>query len=306
MDLELPDPLTVDLDGPVAYRLWDGPDERTFVLLHGLGGSGLNWLQVAPGLARLGRVLVPDLLGFGETPRAGRSSKMMAQRRMLSALIREVGGGRAILGGNSMGGGIGIVTAAVDPAAVAGMVLTASIFPWVRGWRPHPLVVAAFAAYRNPVAGEWLVRRRFGPVDPQLAVRASLAMIAADARSVPPEMVRLMAAQVRARSEDPDAGPAFLEAARSMLRLGQLPARAAAAIDAIRCPVLVLHGRRDRLVPASYAEAVLRSHPDWSGLIFPDLGHVPQMEAPDRWLAEVADWHAGIDPSGEVSRARRR
>ena len=295
MALELPEPTTVDLDGPVRYRSWDGPQETTFVLLHGLGGSNLNWAQVAPGLAGLGRVLVPDLLGFGETPRAGRSSKLMAQRRMLSALIREVGGGRAILAGNSMGGGIGIVTAAVDPDAVAGLVLTASIFPQVRGWRPHPLVVAAFAAYRSPVAGEWLVRRRFGPVDPQLAVRASLGMIAADARSVPPEMVRLMAAQVRARSEDPDAGPAFLEAARSMLRLGQLPARAAATIDAIQCPVLVLHGRRDRLVPAAYAEDVLRSHPDWSGRIFPDLGHVPQMEAPDRWLAEVAEWSARVE-----------
>jgi len=280
----------MDVEGPATSRVRHGPHERTFVLLHGLGGSGLNWLQVAPGLARIGRVLVPDLLGFGETPRAGRSSTLMAQRRMLSALIREVGGGRVILAGNSMGGGIGILTAAVDPRAVAGLVLTASIFPQVRGWRPHPLVVAAFAAYRSPVAGEWLVRRRFGPVDPQLAVRASLAMIAADARSVPPEMVRLMAAQVRARSEDPDAGPAFLEAARSMLRLGRSPARAAGAIDAIRCPVLVLHGRRDRLVPAAYAEDVLRSHPDWSGRVFPDLGHVPQMEAPDRWLAEVADW----------------
>jgi pimeloyl-ACP methyl ester carboxylesterase len=291
---ELPDPITVDLDGPVAYRAWDGPDERTFVLLHGLGGSGLNWLQVAPGLARLGRVLVPDLLGFGETPRVGRGSGLMSQRRMLSAFVRAVGGGRAILAGNSMGGGIAVVTAAVDPEAVAGLVLTASIFPWVRGWRPHPLVVATFAAYRSPVAGEWLVRRRFGPIDPQLAVRASLAMIAADARTVPPEMVRLMGEQVRARTRDPDAGPAFLEAARSILRLGAVPARGAAALDAVSCPVLVLHGRRDRLVPVAYAEAVLRTRPAWSGRIFPDVGHVPQMEAPDRWLAAVEDWSASL------------
>jgi glycerol-3-phosphate dehydrogenase len=292
--LELPEPTTVDLDGPVRYRSWDGPPETTFVLLHGLGGSGLNWVQVAPGLSGLGRVLVPDLVGFGETPRAGRGSGLMAQRRTLSALIREAGTGRTILVGNSMGGGIGIVTAAVDPEAVDGLVLTASVFPWVRGWRPHPLVVAAFAAYRSPVAGEWLVRRRFGPVDPALAVRASLAMIAADARSVPPEMVRLMGEQVRARSQDPDAGPAFLEAARSMLQLGAMPERAAAALDAVRCPVLVLHGRRDRLVPVAYAEAVLRSHPAWRGRIFEDLGHVPQMEAPGRWVAAVSDWTADL------------
>ena len=294
MSLELPEPITVDLDGPVRYRTWEGPEDTTFVLLHGLGGSALNWIQVAPALAGLGRVVIPDLIGFGDTPRAGRRSGLMDQRRMVSGLIRAAATGRVIVAGNSMGGGVGILTAAVDPDAVDGLILTASILPWVRGWRPHPVVMAAFAAYRSPVAGEWLVRRRFGPVDPVLAVRASLAMIAADPRSVPAEMIRLMAEQVRARAQDPDAGPAFLEAARSMLRLGRQPARASTAIDAVRCPVLLLHGGRDRLVPAAFAEGALRAHPAWRGRIFPDLGHVPQVEAPARWFEEVARWHAEL------------
>ncbi len=295
MALELPDLSSVDLDGPVRYRAWDGPADATFVLLHGLGGSSLNWVQAAPGLSRLGRVLIPDLLGFGETPRAGRGSGLMDQRRLVSAFVRALGVGRVVLAGNSMGGALATLTAAVDPGAVDGLVLTDSIFPWARGggW-PHPAVMAAFAAYRSPRAGEWLVRRRFGPVDPDLAVRTSLAMITADARSVPEEMTRLMAAQVKARTRDPDAGPAFLEATRSMLRLGQRPAMAARAMDAVRCPVLVLHGRRDRLVPVAFAEAALRNHPTWRGRIFPDLGHVPQIEAPDRWVSEVADWFGDL------------
>jgi len=76
------------------------------------------------------------------------------------------------------------------------------------------------------------------------------------------------------------------------LRLGRRPEVAARALDAIRCPVLVLHGRRDRFVPASFAEAILGGHPAWRGRMFPGLGHAPQMEAPGRWLAEVADWYA--------------
>jgi pimeloyl-ACP methyl ester carboxylesterase len=294
MGLDLPELSTVDLDGPVRYRSWEGPADATFVLLHGLGGSSLNWVLVAPGLARLGRVLIPDLLGFGETPRAGRGSGLMDQRRLMSAFVRELGSGRVVLAGNSMGGALAALTAAVDPEAVDGLVLTNSVFPWARGGWPHPVVMATFVAYRSPMAGEWLVRRRFGPVDPDLAVRASLAMITADARSVPEEMTRLMAAQVKARTRDPDAGPAFLEATRSMLRLGRRPTMAARALDAIRCPVLVLHGRRDRLVPVAFAEAALRNHPTWRGRIFPDLGHVPQIEAPDRWVAEVAAWFAEL------------
>jgi pimeloyl-ACP methyl ester carboxylesterase len=56
----------------------------------------------------------------------------------------------------------------------------------------------------------------------------------------------------------------------------------------------VIHGWRDRLVPALYAEAELARHPDWRGRFIPDVGHVPQMEAPGRWLSEVADWAAGV------------
>ena len=56
----------------------------------------------------------------------------------------------------------------------------------------------------------------------------------------------------------------------------------------------MLHGRRDRFVPAPFAEAVLAAHPTWRGRIFPGLGHAPQLEAPGRWLAEVADWYAEI------------
>jgi hypothetical protein len=36
----------------------------------------------------------------------------------------------------------------------------------------------------------------------------------------------------------------------------------------------------------------LATYPSWRGRILPRVGHVPQMEAPGRWLGEVADWYA--------------
>ncbi|MFL5354501.1 alpha/beta fold hydrolase [Archangium sp.] len=55
---------TVDLGGPVHYADYGGSG-RTRVLLHGLGGSYLNWLPAAPELAKHARVLALDLVGFG-------------------------------------------------------------------------------------------------------------------------------------------------------------------------------------------------------------------------------------------------
>jgi pimeloyl-ACP methyl ester carboxylesterase len=292
VSLDLPELRTADVDGPVTYRAWDGPADTTFVLVHGLGGSHLNWVQVAAGLAGLGGVLALDLPGFGFASRDGRGSGLMDERRVLSRFIEEHATGRVVIVGNSMGAVIGMLHAAVEPASPAGLVLTDSPFPWVRGAFPHPAVIVGFAAYDAPGLGPLVLEARLRRLDAGRAVRLGFRFVAADPSSIPEEIVRLTAEQVRERGLDPDAPAAFQDAWRSLRRLGRRPDVAKRAMDGVRCPVLVLHGRRDRLVPAAYAEAALRAYPAWRGRIFPDLGHVPQMEAPGRWLAEVADWHS--------------
>ena len=295
MTLDLPEAKTADIDGPVLYREWDGPAETTFVLVHGLGGSHLNWIQVAPSLAGLGRVLAPDLPGFGRSPREGRSTALMDERRWLSAFIAKLSTGRVVVAGNSMGGALAMLHAAVEPSAVAGVVLSGSAFPWSKGGLPHPFVLAGFAAYDLPIVGERLVDTRARRLPAERVVPFGFRIVTADPSTIPPEIVRMTIDLFADRARDPDSTPSFLEAWRSMVRLGRRRDIAARAMDAIRCPVLVLHGRRDRLVPVAFAEAALRGHPSWRGRLFPDLGHAPQMEAPGRWITEVADWFASID-----------
>jgi pimeloyl-ACP methyl ester carboxylesterase len=290
--MNLPELRRVDLDGPVAYREWEGPSETTFVLLHGLGASHLSWVQVGESLSGLGRVLALDLPGFGWSPLEGRGAGLMDQRRTVSRFIESLGGGRVVLGGNSMGGALSILQAAVEPSSVAGIVLTNSVFPWRINAVPHPLILASFGVYATPWLGEQVVSWRLRRMDPEQMVRLSLRVLAADPRSIPENIVQLLVDLTRERKDDPDASRTFLEAARSMLRLGRLPSVSRRALENVVCPVLLLHGRRDRLVPVAFAEAELTKHPAWRGRFFPDLGHIPQMEAPGRWLAEVADWFA--------------
>jgi pimeloyl-ACP methyl ester carboxylesterase len=288
--IALPPLRTVEADGPIALREWDGPDDVLFVLLHGLGASHLSWIQVAEPLAGLGRVVAPDLPGFGGTPLAGRSTGLMDQRRSVSALLAGLGGGSVVLVGNSLGGAIALLQAAVEPSTVAGIVLTNSVYPWHGATIPHPLIVLSFGLYRAPVLGDRYVAWRLRALEPEQLVRLSLRFLAADPRSIPEDVVALLVELTAARKDDPDVPRAFLGAARSMLRLGARPKVARRALDNVTCPVLVLHGRRDRFVPAAFAEAELARHPGWRGRFFDDLGHIPQMEAPGRWLSEVADW----------------
>jgi pimeloyl-ACP methyl ester carboxylesterase len=291
LTIEMPQSRWADLDGPVHYVGWDGPDERTFVLVHGLGGSLLSWLAVGPGLARHGRVFALDLAGFGRTPRAGRRNRLSDNRALLSRFVEEVaGGGPVVLCGNSMGGGVSMLQAALEPASVDGLVLSNSVFPWVRGAYPAPIVMVGFGLYRLPRVGEWFSRRRLNGLDAERAVRLGLRIIAADATRIDPDLVRIHVDQLLRHQANEDAGPAFLEAARSLMALGRRQKVARRILDAVKCPVLVIHGRRDRLVPLGYAESALAGHPQWEMRLIPKVGHVPQMEAPERWLSAVESW----------------
>jgi pimeloyl-ACP methyl ester carboxylesterase len=152
--------------------------------------------------------------------------------------------------------------------------------------------MGAFTLYDTPFVGDRVARVRMRGMDPERVVRLGYRMVASDPSSIPEEIVRMNVDLVRERQSDPDAPDAFLDAARSMLRLGKRSDVSVRALHGIECPVLLLHGRRDRFVPAAFAEAVLARFPSWRGRILPGLGHAPQMEAPGRWLAEVADWFA--------------
>jgi pimeloyl-ACP methyl ester carboxylesterase len=290
--VNLPALRTADLEGPVAYRAWEGPSDTAFVLIHGLGASHLSWVQVAEGLSGLGRVYAIDLPGFGGSPLAGRGAGLMDLRRTVSRFIGWVDADRVVLAGSSMGGALCVLQAAVEPASVQGLVLTNSVFPWRFNALPHPLVLASFGIYATAGLGERFVSWRLREMDTERMVRLSLRYLAADPTTIPDDVVRLLVDLTRERKDDPDVARSFLEAARSMIRLGRRPVVSRRALDHVACPVLVLHGRRDRLVPVAFAEAELGRHPAWRARFFRDLGHIPQMEAPGRWLAEVADWFA--------------
>jgi pimeloyl-ACP methyl ester carboxylesterase len=288
--IELPESRWTDIGGPVHFREWPGSPGPTFVCVHGLGGSLLNWISVAPGLAERGRVLAVDLVGFGKTPRDGRSASVKANRLVLSRFLDRETTGPVILVGNSMGGAISMLQASLEPDSVDGLVMTSPALPWGRGGRPDPVVAAAFAMYQIPGIGERFMRERAKRLGPERVVKETLALCCVDSSLVDPDVIELMIEAGKERHEMTDAIPAFLEAARSLLRLSRRLVVGRSIMDGIRCPVLLIHGGQDRLVRVRTAIAAGESHPEWRLRVFDDVGHVAQLEAPKRWLAEVTDW----------------
>ena len=121
---------TADLGGPVHHVDYGGnPDGPVVVLVHGLGGSHLNWDLLAPQLTGSARVRALDLPGFGRSEPGGRRASVPANVAVLGRFLDEVVGEPAVLVGNSMGGMISILTTAERPDAVRGLALLDPSFP---------------------------------------------------------------------------------------------------------------------------------------------------------------------------------
>jgi pimeloyl-ACP methyl ester carboxylesterase len=60
-----------------------------------------------------------------------------------------------------------------------------------------------------------------------------------------------------------------------------------AALDDVRCPVLVIHGERDPFFPASHSQQIARSLRNAILWLWPDVGHAPHLERPDEYAHPV-------------------
>ncbi|MDP9460585.1 MAG: alpha/beta hydrolase [Actinomycetota bacterium] len=281
------DSRTVDLDGPVHYVDFGGAgDGPTVVLVHGLGGSHLNWDLLAPLLLPHARVLAIDLPGFGRSEPGARRASVQANVEVLDRFLAEVAGVPAVLVGNSMGGMISILTAARAPRAVSGLVLLDAAVPGPRG-RPDPLIAVSFAAYALPGIGERVLRRRRSGETPLRRVRDLLQLCGVDPDTLPPELIHRSVTLIEERRDVEGMDKAFLTAARSLLRLLADPRRYRAAMSAVTAPVLMIQGDRDRLVPVTAARDVAERNPGWRYVELAGVGHVPQLQVPERVADEV-------------------
>jgi pimeloyl-ACP methyl ester carboxylesterase len=260
--------------------------------VHGLTGAAVNWSDIAPRLTRRYRLLAPDLSGHGLTWSARRGSGVPANRVLLDGFLAAVATGPAILMGNSMGGMISMLEAAAAPKAVAGLILIDPALPLGLA-RPDPLLAGLLAAAAIPGLGALvsrLDRRQARP--PEATVAAALAVCCADPARVTPEAVARHVFVTRERAGIAGADRDFLLATRSVaatvFRQGGRSYRR--AVGSVTCPVLLLHGERDRLVPVALARAAARAQPAWSVHVLPGLGHLPMLEAPDQTAELITGW----------------
>jgi pimeloyl-ACP methyl ester carboxylesterase len=227
------EPRFADVDG-VRTRYFVGGEGPPLVVVHGLGGAAVNFTLLAPLLARCHRVLIPDLPGHGKTEPLERADDLTAYADHIAALAEFEGMFPAPLVGYSMGGVIALRLAVSRPQSVTGLALVAaagivSVSRRAEIWlavtgalRPAQVMTRFRGTFARRPRLRWLPFGLWGAVDPPaLAPEGVLGFL-------------------EGPSQHTDVGMA----GRALLRDDPRP-----DLDHVRCPVLLLWGSRDRLVP---------------------------------------------------------
>ncbi len=109
--------------------------QRTFVLLHGMGGHALQWEYQFDALTDKNRVIALDMRGHGksDTPRGG--YEMGQILRDISDVLSRIGvPERFVLAGHSFGGAIAIEYALKQPEQLSHLILIATAGKYQLSW----------------------------------------------------------------------------------------------------------------------------------------------------------------------------
>ncbi|MFN8485893.1 MAG: alpha/beta hydrolase [Anaerolineae bacterium] len=278
-----PDGRFVDMDGLRVYTKTQGQGRPTFMLLHGFAASSFSWRDVMPPLAERGTVIAYDRPGFGLTSRPlpgewrGDSPYGVRQQaRLLVHLMDALGVENAILVGNSAGGALAVLAAALYPNRVQALILVAP---------------AVYSMFRIPAPVRWLLTtpqlRHLGPLLVRPIERSGLDF----ARTAwhTPERIgdhiwKGYTLPLQAENWD----RALWEITAANQSLGKL------RLSQVTTPTLVITGDDDRIVRPEQSVRVANEMPNARLVMLPDCGHLPQEECPAEFMRAVGAFLADL------------
>ncbi len=280
----------VDIGDGVTVHLRDEgrKDAPAIMLLHGSNADLHTWEPWVAALTSQYRVIRFDQVGHGLT---GPDPAHDYSRANYVADIREVadalGLERFIIGGNSMGGKHALAFAIAHPDRVSGLVLVDA------SGGPMPQDKAAkknsgggnigFRIARMPG-----VNRLVEQITPRSLITQSLEQSVSVKSIITEQMIDRYWELLRYPGNRRATLKRFSQPHESLTE---------AEIAGVTAPTLILWGEQDRLIPVAAGQWLAEAMPTAQITVYPNIGHLPQEEAPAATLGDLLPWLAEHAPT---------
>jgi len=276
-----PDSKFIEVNDVTIHYKEMGTGETTFILLHGFGASTYSWREVMDDFSQRGRVIAYDRPAFGLTERPmpedwvenpyGMKANIELLRGLMDALKIE----KAVLVGNSAGGGVSVAFGLEYPQRVDSLIL---VDPGVGGGRGPQ-----FPAWALPLM--WT---------PQMRHLGQL-MMRDYQESLPNTIQREWFDQTKLTAQIKQEPLKIFKIKnwdRAFYELTFAPAypELRPLLPQLTLPVFIIAGAEDRLIRSWYFEAISTEIPNAKLSLIPNCGHVPQEECPDEFMKNVLNY----------------
>lgn len=257
-------------NGVACRRTGSGPP---VVLLHGIPGQGRAWDEVQAALEGRFDVIVPDLIGFGDSDRPSRPTiddvGPAAQASHIAGLLDELRVRRATVVGHDFGAPVTVLLAAARPDLVAAVSLLAG------NTSPDTPIPFPLSLTTAPIVGGLFSRLLFSAPSLALMLRQGTGP-----GSAPPDAHLYLGDSDQRRT----IATIFSGA---LTHLAELYAPVASALATLEVPVHVGWGDHDPFFPLREGErtaaaANTRLH------VYEGAGHFLPHERPDEVAREIA------------------
>lgn len=246
--------------GEIAYRsMGQGPP---VVLVHGTPSRSLVWRQVAPLLARRRRVIVWDLLGFGDSERhVEQDVSLVAHGEVLAELVEQLGLERPALVGHDIGGAVVLRAHLIEEVPIAQLALIDGVVlaPWI-----------------TPRTREMQGELERWAADPALEDTIVAHLRSATSRALAPDVFQALFGQWEGEH-----GRALY-----LRNLAQFDERHTdefqPRLASIQAPTLVVWGEEDAWLPVETSERVAASIPGAQRVVIPGAGHFCMEDEPEQ------------------------
>jgi 2-hydroxy-6-oxonona-2,4-dienedioate hydrolase len=266
----------IDVEG-IRTRYLHAGDGEPLLLLHGFGFSADVFVRVLDPLAQRFRVIAADLLGHGFTAwkDPGNEPALLFMAGHLSSLLHALGIGRCAVLGSSLG---------------------AVLAAWMHLQRPHQVHRLVFDAMHAPVS-------ETGTLEPE-SLRATMrngtrAMTDASLATCMERMANICHDRSRAAADvalvqvtiygQSDRLEAYTRIGENIIAHVQNPA-ARILPERITAPSLFLCGREDIRIPFGVIESNHHRIRGSKVVALDKCGHLPEIEHPDSFVAEVSSF----------------
>ncbi|MGB5681671.1 MAG: alpha/beta fold hydrolase [Polyangiales bacterium] len=257
------------------------------LLIHGIGDSADSWLDVIPALARDYTVIAPDLLGHGQSDKPRADYSIAAYANAMRDLLAVLDVERVTVVGHSLGGGVAMQFAYQFPERCERICLIST------GGVAHEVTpLLRFASAPNAD----LVLPLIGTPTARLLGRLTFGVLQALNTNLGLDAHHLM----RVFDALPDAS-ARLAFVRTLRAAVDWKGQAITMLD--RCyltqgmPTLLVWGARDAVIPVAHAYKAHGAMPGSQLEVFPDVGHFPHKDDPERFIRLFRAFYAGAEPN---------